>query len=497
MTIEAMTKVCGGIYHGSDIYRQKEISSITTDSRKVQDNCMFVAIKGERSDGHDYISSCLDNGALCCISEKELEGEDRPYIQVQSSLQALKALAKYYREQLDIKVVGITGSVGKTSTKEAIASVLSQKYKVLKTLGNFNNGIGLPLTVFRLREDDEVAVLEMGISNFGEMNCLSEIAKPDVCIITNIGLCHLENLKSRDGILEEKSHIFDAMSENGTIILNGDDDKLADIKEVNGKKPVFFGFDSKNDIYADNIVSHGLAGMSAVIHGLSAGSFDDNNDTDDEAVGSESENAQSVNTEALEITIPVAGQHMVANAMAAAAAGRALGLTLEQIKNGIAAYETITGRNHIIRTDNFVILDDCYNANPVSMKASIDILSETDGRKVCILGDMFELGENEKQLHYEVGTYLAGKSIDVLITVGELAENIAKGAKAEFDKKTAETQNAVCEDNSACSCEIFSFATKQDLINELSTILRHKDNILVKASHGMEFPVIIEAICRG
>ena len=299
--------------------------------------------------------------------------------------------------------------------------------------------------------------------------------------------------------MEEKSHIFDAMSKNGTIILNGDDDKLATIKEVNGKKPVFFGFDSKNDIYADNVVSHGLAGMSAVIHGLSTGCFAGNNDAGNKVTGSEYVNAQAVNSEALEVTIPVAGQHMVANAMAAAAAGRALGLNLEQIKNGIAAYETIAGRNHIIRTDNFVILDDCYNANPVSMKASIDILSETDGRKVCILGDMFELGDNEKQLHYEVGTYLAKKSIDVLITVGELAENIANGAKDEINKNVENAERVEAssgEGVSSCNCEILSFATKQDLINELSTILKSKDNILVKASHGMGFPVIIEAICR-
>ena len=340
MTIRAMTQACHGIYHGDEGAVDIEISAITTDSRKIQKNGMFIAICGEKSDGHDYIGKCFDDGALCCISERELPGESRPYIQVESSLTALKQLAAYYRQQLDIKVVGITGSVGKTSTKETIASVLAQKYKVKKTQGNFNNEIGLPLTVFTLEESDEIAVLEMGISDFGEMTRLTAIACPDVCVITNIGWCHLENLKTRDGILKAKTEIFKSMNPDGTVILNGDDDKLITIKDVYDKKPVFFGIENKCGIYAENIVNNGLEGMTARI--CNVNTADNINDFD--------------------VHIPVAGIHMVYNSMAAAAVGAEFGLTSKEIADGIANMETIAGRNHIIKTDSLLILDDCYNA---------------------------------------------------------------------------------------------------------------------------------------
>ena len=220
MTPHRIAEVCGGIYHGTEEQGRQEIVSITTDSRQAEDGCLFVAVKGERVDGHDYIPSVFEKGALCVISEQELEDPKGAWIRVESSLQAVKDMAEYYRRQLDIRVVGITGSVGKTSTKEVIASVLAEKYHVLKTLGNFNNELGLPLTIFRLREEHQIAVLEMGISDFGEMHRLSRIARPDVCVITNIGQCHLEFLKDRDGVLRAKTEIFDYLSENGAIILN-------------------------------------------------------------------------------------------------------------------------------------------------------------------------------------------------------------------------------------------------------------------------------------
>ena len=458
MTIAAMTEACGGIYHGDNNIIHNEIKSITTDSRKADSGCLFVAIKGERSDGHNYIGDCFDAGALCCISERELPEENRPYIQVKSSTDALKALAKLYRAQLDITVVGITGSVGKTSTKETIAAVLSQKYKVLKTLGNFNNEIGLPLTIFRLSEDDEIAVLEMGISDFGEMSRLTDIAKPDICVITNIGLCHLENLKTRDGILKAKTEIFEGMNPEGFVVLNGDDDKLVTIKEVYGRKPVFFGVENKSGVYSDNIENLGLEGTSAIIHNL-------------EGIAS------------ICVNIPVAGLHMVYNAMAAAAIGAKLGLTSEQIKAGIENIETIAGRNNIIKANGMIIIDDCYNANPVSMKASIDVIDTAKGRKVCILGDMFELGADEKKLHYDVGQYLATKSIDILLTAGELSKNIAEGA-ADYIK----------ERNEGSSLEIKSFDDKESLMDFAKGLLMEGDNILVKASHGMKFSEVVEAI---
>ena len=450
MTIRAMTQACHGIYHGDEGAVDIEISAITTDSRKIQKNGMFIAICGEKSDGHDYIGKCFDDGALCCISERELPGESRPYIQVESSLTALKQLAAYYRQQLDIKVVGITGSVGKTSTKETIASVLAQKYKVKKTQGNFNNEIGLPLTVFTLEESDEIAVLEMGISDFGEMT----IACPDVCVITNIGWCHLENLKTRDGILKAKTEIFKSMNPDGTVILNGDDDKLVTIKDVYDKKPVFFGIENKCGIYAENIVNNGLEGMTARI--CNVNTADNINDFD--------------------VHIPVAGIHMVYNSMAAAAVGAVFGLTSKEIADGIANMETLAGRNHIIRTDSLLILDDCYNANPVSMKSSIDVLASSKGRKVAILGDMFELGEEEKQLHYGVGEYFKNKNIDVLITVGELSKNIAAGVRT------------------VSACDVHSYNTKDELEKDFTKLLKKGDNILVKASHGMQFTKIVDSL---
>lgn len=301
----------------------------------------------------------------------------------------------------------------------------------------------------------------MGISDFGEMTRLTKIAKPDICVITNIGLCHLENLKSRDGILKAKTEIFTAMNPQGTVILNGDDDKLVTVNEVYGKKPVFFGVENRQGIYADAIKNLGLEGVSCRIHQVHA------------ADGAES----------FSVKIPVAGQHMVYNAMAAAAVGAALGLTTAQIQKGMESLETLAGRNHIIKENGFLIIDDCYNANPVSMKASIDVVNTANGRKVCILGDMFELGEHEKQLHYEVGEHLAQMQIDVLLTAGALTQSLAQGVREYIS-----THEGVYP------CSIYTFSTRDELIAELPNILKKGDNILVKASHGMEFGKVIEAI---
>ncbi len=460
MTLRAMSEACGGVYRGDPSFLDESITSVTTDSRKVEPGCLFIAIKGARSDGHDYIGACFREGALCCISEKELPGEEYPYIQVDSSLKALKDLARLYRMQLNVKVVGITGSVGKTSTKETVAAILSQKYRVLKTEGNYNNEIGLPLTVFRLNEEDEVAVLEMGISDFGEMSRLTMIAQPDICIITNIGCCHLENLHSRDGILKAKTEIFESMNPEGTVILNGDDDKLRTVTEVYGKKPVFFGIETASGIFADNIRNLGLAGVDCSVHC-----------------------GEGQNEQHFDVHIPVAGKHMVYNVLAGVAAGLALGLSQEQIKEGVSRLGTIAGRNNLIKTEHYLVLDDCYNANPVSMRAAVDILDTAEGRKVCILGDMFELGEDEEKLHYEVGEYLAGKSVNVLLTAGSLSRHIARGAKMYIQEHPDAVLHTIC-----------SYDTKEELMDNLPGILQEGDSILVKASHGMQFPVIIEKL---
>ena len=455
MTLSRMAEVCNGRYIGRAEDALREVDSITTDSRKAEPGSLFAAIKGERVDGHTFIPSVFEKGALCVLSEHELEGQNGNYLLVDSTLEALKAIAQEYLEQLKIPVVGITGSVGKTSTKETIASVLATRYRVLKTKGNYNNEIGVPLTVFRLTEDDEVAVLEMGISDFGEMERLTAIAKPDICVITNIGQCHLENLGTRDGILKAKTEIFKGMPDNGVAVLNGDDDKLCTVNEVHGRKPIFFGIDNTEGIHAGNIVSKGLLGTEATLYNVPC-----------------ADNVTEFN-----INISVPGRHMVYNAMAAAAVGAALGLTSTQIAEGIASMETIAGRNNIIKTDRFLILDDCYNANPVSMKSSIDVISMAEGRKVCILGDMFELGKDEKLLHYQVGQYIAGSNIDLLITAGKLALNIADGAR----------------DGNA-SCHIYSFETRDELMEHLYGLLHDNDNILIKASHGMDFAAIVRML---
>ena len=226
LTLEHIADACHGIYIGPEEARNICVTAITSDSRKVEEGCLFVPIVGARADGHTFISQVMEAGAGCTLSEKELGDVSFPYIKINSSLQAVKDIAAYYLEQLQIPVIGITGSVGKTSTKEMIAAVLEQKYRVLKTQGNFNNELGLPLTVFRLRDEDEIAVLEMGISDFNEMHRLAAIAKPNTCVITNIGTCHLENLGDRDGVLKAKTEVFDPLKPNATVILNGDDDML-------------------------------------------------------------------------------------------------------------------------------------------------------------------------------------------------------------------------------------------------------------------------------
>lgn len=447
MTLRRIAQVCGGVYHGTEEAAEREVESITTDSRQAEEGCLFVAVKGERVDGHDFIPAVFEKGALCVIAEQEPEDAKGAWIQVESSLQAIKDMAEFYRQQLDIRVVGITGSVGKTSTKEVIASVLSEKYCVLKTLGNFNNELGLPLTVFRLREEHQVAVLEMGISDFGEMHRLSKIARPDVCVMTNIGQCHLEFLKDRDGILRAKSEIFDYLAEDGAVILNGDDDKLAGIREVKGIRPVFFGVESGREIYADEIEPEGLKGIRCRIH---------------------------AGEESISVLIPIPGYHMVLNALAATAVGITLDLTMEQIRAGIEKLQPLGGRFHVIEKGKMLIIDDCYNANPVSMKASLDVLKDAEHRKVAILGDMFELGENAAELHASVGCHAAENEINLLICTGEASRHMAEAA----------FQTGGCG-------EVLQVPTLAALLEVLPKLVKEDDTILVKASHGMHFEKVV------
>lgn len=448
MSLREIAAACGGHYYGDESKLDLNVTGVAIDSRKIEEGFLFVPIKGARVDGHTFISQVMEKGALCTLSEYVLENVSHPYILVSSCEQALKNLAEHYRKALGIKVVGITGSVGKTSTKEMIASVLSQKYNVLKTAGNFNNEIGLPLTIFNIREEHEVAVLEMGISDFGEMHRLAKMARPDICVITNIGLCHLENLIDRDGILKAKTEMFDFAQPDAKFILNGDDDKLITVKEWDGYNPIYFGLSTELDAYAEDIHSLSLKGTTCTLH------MGDNS---------------------IEVLIPIPGHHMVYNALAGALVGRQLGLNMDEIKAGIESLVPVSGRNNMIATDSFLIIDDCYNANPISTKASLDVLATADTRKVAILGDMFELGENEDILHYGVGQHAAEKSIDLVICIGELSRETARGA-------------------SYSDSEVRHFESKADFLAQADTLLKKGDTILVKASHGMEFPEIVEKL---
>ena len=455
MSLQKIAAACGGTYCGSADLSDREVSSVVIDSRKAEKDSLFVAIKGARVDGHSFIPQVMKKGALCAVSEQDLGDVPYPYIKVGSCEQALKDIAEHYRRSLDIRVVGISGSVGKTSTKEMIASVLGQKFNVLKTEGNFNNEIGLPLTVFNIREEHEIAVLEMGISHFGEMTRLAKIARPDICVITNIGVAHIESLGSRDGILKAKTEMFKYMNPEGTIILNGDDDKLRGFVPENGVSPVYFGLDPSCPYHAEKTENKGLRG------------------TDAEFVTPDSR---------FHAHISIPGGHMVYNALAGIAVGTALGMTPEEMARGIEALVPIAGRNNLIETERWSIIDDCYNANPASMKSSLDVLACADTRTVAILGDMFELGASEKEMHYEVGAYAAEKGISVLICIGGLSAETARGAREAAD---------------SAAMEILHYSTKEDFFKEMNDVLKKDDTILVKASHGMEFTEIVNFLGRS
>ena len=451
LTLENITKACQGIYHGDESLYGRDVEGVVIDSRKVKPNYLFVAIDGVKVNAHKFIPDTIKAGALCVVSHEDLGETDFPYILVESTGQALLDIAKLYRDSFDIKVVGITGSAGKTSTKEMIASVAAQKYCVHKTLGNFNNEWGLPITIFGLEEGHQVAVLEMGVNHFGEMRRLSSVASPDICVITNIGVAHLEFFKTREGIFREKTQMIQDMKNGGTIILNGDDDLLSQTAPIKGVSPIFFGMGDENSFYADHINPLGLKGTACTIYLPDDTSF--------------------------ECVVPLPGIHMVSNALAGAAVGCTLGLTPEEIKAGIEGLPSIAGRNNIIKTDRLIILDDCYNANPVSMKASIDVLDMAIGRKVAVLGDMGELGEHTGELHKEVGEYAAKKGIDLVCGIGPISKELVEGAARGGDATKG-----------------VWFETKADFLAAMGTLLKKGDNILVKASHGMQFTEIVEAL---
>ena len=466
MTLKEITFACDGIYYGDPSFYHKSVSSVVRDDRDVQKDSLFVALRGTRVDGHTIIPKAIKAGALCALSEEMLEEATFPYILVPCCITALKDLATHYRKQMNIKVVGITGSVGKTSTKEVIASVLSERFSVLKTEGNYNNEIGLPLTIFRIREEHEIAVLEMGINNFGDMSYLAQMARPDICVFTNIGVAHIEQLKTRDGILKEKTAMLYYMNPEGTIILNGDDDKLITVKPANQISPTYYGLDEKWPYYATQIQDKGLRGTTATFH-------------------------TSTSTFHAHISIP--GKHMIYNALAALGVAYVFDMKDEDIRKGIEALRPLPGRNNLIETDTYTVIDDCYNANPVSVKAALSVLAKpnltygedcidpqipaTAKRTVAILGDMAELGLKAKEMHREIGETVVQLQIDVLIAIGTLAKEMVRGTNECIPQ----------QDNTS----VYHFNTKADFLAHQQNLLAKGDIILVKASNSQGFSEIV------
>lgn len=443
ISVKQAAEIVNGKLYGTQGL-DSEIIGVTIDSRKVENGYMFAALKGERVDGHDYIAKAFELGAVCCIAEKLPENVEGTVILVPDVAAALKILAENYRKRFDIPVIGIAGSVGKTTAKEMIASVLSQKYNVLKTEKNLNNELGVPLTIFRIEPEHEVAVIEMGISDFGEMSRLAQMVQPTKALYTLIGHAHLERLHDRNGVLKAKAEMLDFMPDDGTVFLNADDDLLAKLDCRQNK--VLYGTKDNADVKAENILSDSLSGLSCdIVSG----------------------------DRRIPVKVPSYGSHMVYAALEGAAVGLAMGLSNAQIAAGIAAYETVGRRANVCDTGFITLIDDCYNANPDSVMCAVDSLKSVDGRKVCILGDMLEMGENKAELHAKVGKYASDNGVDMLLTVGELSKNTCTAAE-----------------------EISSlhFDTNAELITGLPELIEKGDTVLVKASHSMKFDEISDAL---
>lgn len=445
-TAEEIAAATGGRLFGEDI----DITGIATDNRKVKKGDLFIAIIGENNDGHKYAEGAVQNGAAVLLVQKE-GCYSVPYILVEDTTLAYGKIAKYYKNKFNIPFVAITGSVGKTTTKDMIAAVLSQKYNTLKTEGNFNNHIGVPITLLRLDESVECAVVEMGMNHFDEISYLTSLVNPDIAVITNVGVSHIENLGSREGILKAKCEIFEGMDSDALKVLNYDNDML---KTINDKYQniCYYSMEGKVDVYADNINEKGIRGISCRIH-TPKFSFD--------------------------VDIPIPGRHMISNAMAAAAVGIELGLNAEEIARGISGFEPTGGRMEIIENDKYTIINDVYNANPVSTMAGIDVAAFEKGEKCCILGDMFELGDFGAKLHYEVGEYAAKKGIDTLVCIGTISKNMYEGALSVKS-----------------SIKVYYFETQEEFLKHYDEILRDGMTILVKASRGMHFEKTVEKL-RG
>lgn len=448
LTLKNIAAACGGVLVGALTSPESEITAVTTDSRAVTGGCLFAAIVGARSDGHDYIASAFEGGAACALCQRAPEGVSGCCIVVGDTVAALGDIAAFYRRQFDIPVLGITGSVGKTTSKEMVSAVLGQRYRVHKTDKNLNNDLGVPLTLFGLNESHQAAVVEMGISHFGEMTRLAEIVRPTMALYTVIGSAHLEFLGDHAGVLRAKTEMLPLLPENAPVFVNGDDPLLSTL--VCDRRICRFGVSPGNNVTAENIETYGAEGMAfTVVSG----------------------------SRRIPARLNAYGLHLISAALGASAVGMELGLTDSEIAAGLASYKTVGSRAGIVKTEKLTVIDDCYNANPNSVAAGIDSLALLPAsRRVCILGDMRELGEGAALAHYETGAHAAEKGIDAVFTCGELAEGIAAGA-----------EDAGCGN-------VVHFGTKEELISFLPQLIFPGDAVLVKASHSMEFERIVEAL---
>ena len=446
MTIQEIAAAVEGVWWNPR-EEMPAVTAVCTDSRKITPGCLFLPWVGEKFDGHDFIDAALDAGAAGCLCAK-LPQDIRPdkfYIKVADTRLALRALASAYRDKFDIPVVQITGSVGKTTTKEMIASVLGAGFRVLKTEGNFNNDIGTPLTLLNLTDEHEAAVIETGMNHFGEIEYLGAMVRPDVAVISNIGDAHIEFLGSREGILKAKCEIFAHLKEGGVAVLNGDD-SLLDTVEV-PFKTVRCGQGEDSQVRVTEITDLGVDGITCTV-------------------------VTEKDTYAL--TIPAPGEHMVYSASIAVAVGEVLGLGHDEIVRGVAAYEPTGSRMRVVRLpEGRIILDDCYNANPQSVTAALEVLAKTAcDRQVAVLGDMGELGELTSQAHYNMGALAAMLGIDHVVAIGEKAARIADGTALGGG-------------------EVLHFAAKEEAMDTLAELLEPNTVMLVKASHSMQFGTLV------
>lgn len=430
------------------------VDKVSTDTRTLAEGSLFVAIRGENFDGHKFIGEAFRKGARVVISEEEYPaGEDTAVIVVEDTVKALGELAKNYIKTFDITVIGITGSVGKTTTKEMIAQVLSTQYNVHKTMGNFNNHIGLPLSVLNLNRDHSVAVFEMGMNALGEIDYLSKIIQPDIGVITNIGISHIEKLGSRQNILRAKLEIINGMKENGVLILNGDDELLSGLEGLLPMPVTFYGINENCNVQGYGIESMGEKGVRFTVN---------------------------IRNRDVDIFLPVPGIHNVSDALAAIACAVELGITDENIQKGLMQYSNEKMRLNIIEYGNVKVINDAYNAAPSSAIAALSVLREIAGsrRSIAVLGDMLELGEYSGEAHRNVGARVAHEKINYLVAIGQLAKDYVLGAiEAGMDKNN-----------------IIHFPDPESAINSLKELIEPNDVVLFKGSRGMHLDRIIENI---